>query len=219
MNNGKNKIYFYIIVGTLFISLLVNVYMGILGGNYKKRMYSKSYNAIHTISNVNIEENKIIEVAIKDNRIKKSELIKLKQGYDSILEKSLSLIDDDMFNSGDEKSVNSYMKNSKVILSDTYIKVKPYLTKLLEQNMCNTSEYIEIKGKDKIYFNSLYSLSRDINEYYENLVKTKSTDGAFDGIKIKIEKGKLWQDVLYDMNKIHIKYSDIEFSLEHLEKK
>lgn len=193
--------------------------MSILAGNYKKRIYSKSYNAIHTISNVNIEGNKIIEVAIKDNRIKKSELIKLKQCYDNILEKSLSLIDDDMFNSGDKKNINSDKKNGKVGLSDTYIKAKPYLTKLLEQNMCNTSEYIEIKGKDEIRFNNLYSLSKDINEYYENLVKTKSTDGTFDGIKSKIEKGKLWKDVLYDMNKIHIKYSDMDFSLEELDKK
>ncbi len=215
MKQNKTKIYFNIIISIFFISLLVNVYMSVKENSYKKRIYSKSYSSIQEIWNKNVDANKILEVAVKDGKLKRGELIRLKQTYDVILEKNLSLIDDYTFYSNQEIfNIGSEDNTKNTMLSDSYMKIKPYLSKLIEDNIYSSNEYIYINGRDSICFNKLYDLSKDTNSYYEKLVKNNSEDGTFDGLKSKLSKDKFLNQVYNGLNEINSNYKNVDFSVQ-----
>lgn len=215
MKQNKTRTYFNIIISIFLISLLVNVYMSVKENSYRKRIYSKSYSSIQEIWNKNVDINKTLEVAVKDGKLKKGELIKLKQTYDVILEKSLSLIDDYTFYSNQEVfNIGSEYNTKNNMLSDNYMKLKPYLSKLIEDNMYSSNEYIYINGKDSVCFNKLYDLSKDTNSYYEKLVKNNSEDGTFDGLKNKLSKDKFLNEFYKELNEINLKYKNVDFSVQ-----
>lgn len=217
MKKGKTEVYFYFIIGVLLVSFLVNVYMGVLEGSYKKRVFTKSYISIHDISSKNVNVNKTLQVATRENKIKKTELIKLKQLYDGIYDKSLSLVDDSMFYN-DENIVGTKSQDATQLVNilAIYEKVRPYLTKLLEENMCNTDEYIYINGKNASYFNVLYEVSNETNEYFEKLVKDQTKNGTFDELRTKLQNKSLLETVLKDISKINSKQNAVDFSLEQI---
>lgn len=217
MKKGKTEVYFYFIVGVLLVSFAVNVYMGILEGSYKKRVFNKSYISIHDISSKNINVNKSLQVVTRENKIKKTELIKLKQLYDGIYDKSLCLVDDFMFYndeniSGTENQDSTQLLNVLAI----YEKIRPYLTELLEENMCNTEEYIYINDMNNVYFKVLYQISNETNEYFEKLVKEQTKSGTFDELKIRLQNKVLLEKVLKDISKINSKQNGVDFSLKEI---
>lgn len=217
MKNGKTEIYFYFIVSVLFISFSVNVYMSLLEGRYKKRVFTKSYISIYDISCKNINVNKSLQAVIGENKIKKTDLIKLKQLYDGIYDKSLSLIDDFMFYN-DNNILEMKSEDSTEVLNvlAVYEKIRPYLTKLLQENMCNTDEYIYINDKNSVYFNILYQLSNETNEYFEKLVKEQTKSGTFDELKMRLQNKELLEKVLKDISNINSKQNGVDFSLEEI---
>lgn len=217
MKNGKTEMYFYFIVSVLFISFVVNVYIGLLEGRYKKRVFTKSYISIHDISCKNINVNKSLQAVIRENKIKKTDLIKLKQLYDGIYDKNLSLIDDFMFyNDNNILEIKSQDSTEVLSVLAVYEKIRPYLTKLLQENMCNTDEYIYINDKNSVYFNILYQLSNETNEYFEKLVKEQTKSGTFDELKTRLQNKGLLEKVLKDISNINSKQNGVDFSLEEI---
>ena len=208
--------YMLFIVGILFISFMVNVYISV--SNYKSqyRVGMESHKNIENIRFINENNIKILDTAIEVGRIDNMDMLKLYKNYGDISDCTTNLWEDYSFYEGNKPLIN-FRKNidtNKNVLVDINGKIEEYLLSELNREMKTQSYKIVLNGEMLNIFKEIKKLAEEINVYYNEFYDMYLSDVIDEERKKKIIKNYYWIDMLEGVNDINEKYIDMNLISE-----
>ncbi|MGG7178068.1 hypothetical protein ACQPU1_10765 [Clostridium paraputrificum] len=206
--------YMLFVVGILFISFMVNVYIS--ASNYKSqyRVGMESYKNIENIRFTNESNIGILDTAIEIGSIDNMDVLRLYKNYGDISDSTINLWDDYSFYKGN-KSLFKFKKNietNKNTLVDINGKIEEYLLSILDREMKTQSSKIVLNGEILKVFERIKSLAEEINTYYTEFYSMYLRDVVDEERMKKIIKKYYWIDMLEGVNDINEKYIDMNFT-------
>lgn len=210
-NKNNNRI---IIVVTLFISLVLNVYTSLLNSKYRISLGRETYNSLLDIRTKNESSSNILNTCIKAKSINNQELFTLYKNFSSIDKEFNNLWL--KYKNYNEKKISIGKKTIETYVNsrDVFKRIENFLYEYMNYQMKNDKEVISLEGNVLDNFSTLESLSRSLNEYFIEFDSKYYKDLDEEKKKLISIKKNHWVEALKDMNIVMEPYFTYEFIIK-----
>ncbi|ASW43217.1 hypothetical protein [Clostridium isatidis] len=210
-NKNNNRI---IIVVTLFISLVLNVYTSLLNSKYRISLGRETYNSLLDIRTKNESSSNILNTCIKAKSINNQELFTLYKNFSSIDKEFNNLWL--KYKNYNEKKISIGKKTIETYVNsrDVFKRIENFLYEYMNYQMKNDKEVISLEGNAIDNFSTLESLSRSLNEYFIEFDSKYYKDLDEEKKKLISIKKNHWVEALKDMNIVMEPYFTYEFIIK-----
>ena len=216
MNNKIDKKSRCILTITLIllISLLVNVYQGLTGIEYKKEIGNDIYISIEEIRTRNESILLTLDGCITSQSITKEEVLTLYKNYNLINIAELNLWEKYLKNI--EGSL--FKKDNKVDLTESnpnevFANIEDFIYNLLLNYMSYNMESIKLDEKLYMDISVMKDISNELNNYINRFMEEKLSDLEGEEKAEKIIRKGYWIDILKGIEEINSKYKSYMFKL------
>ncbi|MBM6859964.1 hypothetical protein H9X78_05565 [Clostridium saudiense] len=216
MNNKIDKKSRCILTITLIllISLLVNVYQGLTGIEYKKEIGNDIYISIEEIRTRNESILLTLDGCITSQSITKEEILTLYKNYNLINIAELNLWEKYLKNI--EGSL--FKKDNKVDLTESnpnevFANIEDFIYNLLLNYMSYNMESIKLDEKLYMDISVMKDISNELNNYINRFMEEKLSDLEGEEKAEKIIRKGYWIDILKGIEEINSKYKSYMFKL------
>ena len=216
MNNKIDKKSRCILTITLIllISLLVNVYQGLTGIEYKKEIGNDIYISIEEIRIRNESILLTLDGCITSQSITKEEILTLYKNYNLINIAELNLWEKYLKNI--EGSL--FKKDNKVDLTESnpnevFANIEDFIYNLLLNYMSYNMESIKLDEKLYMDISVMKDISNELNNYINRFMEEKLSDLEGEEKAEKIIRKGYWIDILKGIEEINSKYKSYMFKL------
>ena len=216
MNNKIDKKSRCILTITLIllISLLVNVYQGLTGIEYKKEIGNDIYISIEEIRTRNESILLTLDGCITSQSITKEEILTLYKNYNLINIAELNLWEKYLKNI--EGSL--FKKDNKVDLTESnpnevFANIEDFIYNLLLNYMSYNMESIKLDEKLYMDISVMKDISNELNNYINRFMEEKLSDLEGEEKAEKIIRKGYWIDILKGIEEISSKYKSYMFKL------
>ena len=216
MNNKIDKKSRCILTITLIllISLLVNVYQGLTGIEYKKEIGNDIYISIEEIRRRNESILLTLDGCITSQSITKEEILTLYKNYNLINIAELNLWEKYLKNI--EGSL--FKKDNKVDLTESnpnevFANIEDFIYNLLLNYMSYNMESIKLDEKLYMDISVMKDISNELNNYINRFMEEKLSDLEGEEKAEKIIRKGYWIDILKGIEEINSKYKSYMFKL------
>ncbi|WP_418223492.1 hypothetical protein [Clostridium isatidis] len=210
-NKNNNRI---IIVVTLFISLVLNIYTSLLNSKYRISLGRETYNSLLDIRTKNESSSNILNTCIKAKSINNQELFTLYKNFSSIDKEFNNLWL--KYKNYNEKKISIGKKTIETYVNsrDVFKRIENFLYEYMNYQMKNDKEVISLEGNVLDNFSTLESLSRSLNEYFIEFDSKYYKDLDEEKKKLISIKKNHWVEALKDMNIVMEPYFTYEFIIK-----
>lgn len=217
--NNKVRIkgsYILFIVIILLISLVVNVYQGVVYKQYKDEFEQRSYESLEEIRYRNEAILAILDSSINANSISNDELLILYKNYNEISDTKVELWEHflkyknnpimKLNRNGDEVKIDNKNQN--------YWRIGELVYSYLQNDIKENADSMDLNDKASKDFVMMRNLSSDLNNFYINFYNKNCSGLENEKRAMKIIKNDYWVDMLKGIEDINEKYVEYPFSYE-----
>lgn len=207
-----------IIIGTLIISLLINVYSSVMNSRYKLLIGKETYNSVREIKTRNESILSLLDQCIKAKSVTNEEMLVLYKNYTVISNEYNNLWS--KYKDYGKEEIISFNKKSKTLDYSTempnqvYSRIETLLFEYLSLEMKNHNEKIILEGnvlEDFIYMNNM---SQSLNDFYIDFNNTNIKDVDEEKKESIYIKNEYWVDILNGINSVVEPYLNYDYTLE-----
>ncbi|MBE6052930.1 MAG: hypothetical protein E7212_03295 [Clostridium sartagoforme] len=204
-----------LMIFVLLVSLCINVYTSIMNSRYKVLIGQERYKSVEEIRNRNENSLNILNQCIKAKVVNNEELLALYKNYSSISKEFTNLwLNYKEYGKEDIISIDKKSKITNEVPSEVYSRVESLLYEQLNYEMKTYSEKIILSGEVLDNFISMYNMSNELNEFYNEFNETKLKNIEVDDREDIYIKKDYWVDVLKGVNSAIEPYSNYEFTFK-----
>ncbi|GAB6168102.1 hypothetical protein JCM1393_05620 [Clostridium carnis] len=210
--NKNNSI--LLIVGVLFISLCINVYISVMNSNYVILAGRGAYSNVEDIRNRNQGALTILDQSIEAGSITNEELLTLYKNYNSISDSFIDLWSKyRTYGQGSIISVTKKLDKAEENPNEVYMRIESLMFEYLKLEMKNHNEKIILDGKILNDFNTMRSMAVDVDKFYTKFIEDNLKDISEEEKQEKIIRKEYWIDILKGINQSIEPYINYEFSI------
>lgn len=208
--------YILFIVIILLISLVVNVYQGVVYKQYKDEFEQRSYESLEEIRYRNEAILAILDSSINANSISNDELLILYKNYNEISDTKVELWEHflkyknnpimKLNRNGDEVKIDNKNQN--------YWRIGELVYSYLQNDIKENADSMDLNDKASKDFVMMRNLSSDLNNFYINFYNKNCSGLENEKRAMKIIKNDYWVDMLKGIEDINEKYVEYPFSYE-----
>lgn len=209
-----NYILFIVII--LLISLIVNVYQGVIYKQYKDEFEQRSYDSLEEIRYRNEAILAILDSSINANSISNDELLILYKNYNEISDTKVELWEHflkyknnpimKLNRNGDEVKIDNKNQN--------YWRIGELVYSYLQNDIKENADSMDLNDKASKDFVMMRNLASDLNNFYINFYNKNCSGLENEKRAMKIIKNDYWVDMLKGIEDINEKYVEYPFSYE-----
>lgn len=207
-----------IIIGTLIISLLINVYSSVMNSRYKLLIGKETYNSVREIKTRNESILSLLDQCIKAKSVTNEEMLVLYKNYTVISNEYNNLWS--KYKDYGKEEIISFNKKSKTLDYSTempnqvYSRIETLLFEYLSLEMKNHNEKIILEGNVIEDFISMNNMSQSLNDFYIDFNNTNIKDVDEEKKESIYIKNEYWVDILNDINSVVEPYLNYDYTLE-----
>lgn len=208
--------YILFIVIILLISLVVNVYQGVVYKQYKDEFEQRSYESLEEIRYRNEAILAILDSSINANSISNDELLILYKNYNEISDTKVELWEHflkyknnpimKLNRNGDEVKIDNKNQN--------YWRIGELVYSYLQNDIKENADSMDLNDKASKDFVMMRNLASDLNNFYINFYNKNCSGLENEKRAMKIIKNDYWVDMLKGIEDINEKYVEYPFSYE-----
>lgn len=211
----KTKDYTPILIIFFFISIIINIYSYLNINKYKYQLGKESQINIEDIRQRNESNMNIINVSIGQGCIKNEDLLKLYKNYDIITSEIIELWG--QYASYKDNTFSMFSKKidtKKVLENDVYVRIKDYLSIILNQTMKSKDLGLTLSPEYIENFKTMSELTEKVNDYFDEFNSEKLSNVTGEQREKEIIKNHYWIDMLEGIYNINNDYTNIEFNVD-----
>lgn len=207
-----------IIIGTLIISLLINVYSSVMNSRYKLLIGKETYNSVREIKTRNESILSLLDQCIKAKSVTNEEMLVLYKNYTVISNEYNNLWS--KYKDYGKEEIISFNKKSKTLDYSTempnqvYSRIETLLFEHLSLEMKNHNEKIILEGNILEDFISMNNMSQSLNDFYIDFNNTNIKDVDEEKKESIYIKNEYWVDILNGINSVVEPYLNYDYTLE-----
>ncbi|GAA0076863.1 hypothetical protein UT300005_12410 [Clostridium sp. CTA-5] len=204
-----------ILIIFLFISIIINIYSYLNINKYKYQLGKESQINIEDIRQRNESNMNILNVSIGQGCIKNEDLLKLYKNYDIITSEIIELWG--QYASYKDNTFSMFSKKidtKKVLENDVYVRMKDYLSIILNQTMKSKDLGLTLSPEYIENFKTMSELTEKVNDYFEEFNSEKLLNVTGEKREKEIIKNHYWIDMLEGIYNINNDYTNIEFNVD-----
>lgn len=207
-----------IIIGTLIISLLINVYSSVMNSRYKLLIGKETYNSVREIKTRNESILSLLDQCIKAKSVTNEEMLVLYKNYTVISNEYNNLWS--KYKDYGKEEIISFNKKSKTLDYSTempnqvYSRIETLLFEYLSLEMKNHNEKIILEGNVLEDFISMNNMSQSLNDFYIDFNNTNIKDVDEEKKESIYIKNEYWVDILNGINSVVEPYLNYDYTLE-----
>ncbi|MBS4803720.1 MAG: hypothetical protein KIC47_05640 [Clostridium sp.] len=207
-----------IIIGTLIISLLINVYSSVMNSRYKLLIGKETYNSVREIKTRNESILSLLDQCIKAKSVTNEEMLVLYKNYTVISNEYNNLWS--KYKDYGKEEIISFNKKSKTLDYSTempnqvYSRIETLLFEYLSLEMKNHNEKIILEGNVIEDFISMNNMSQSLNDFYIDFNNTNIKDVDEEKKESIYIKNEYWVDILNGINSVVEPYLNYDYTLE-----
>lgn len=195
----------------LSISLILNIYSVSKIYRYKYNIAKESYSNIEEIKHRNEGIMEILNNGLENGSIRNEEILKLYKYYDVIACNMIGLWQQyaDYANSSLIVYARS-LESNNIIENDIYIRIREYISSILNKEMKNEQNRLILEDKDLECFKAMENMSVRLYNYLNTHSDNKFKKHSFNGDVKKY----YWIDMLNEINNISNDYINVQWNIE-----
>ena len=207
-----------IIIGTLIISLLINVYSSVMNSRYKLLIGKETYNRVREIKTRNESILSLLDQCIKAKSVTNEEMLVLYKNYTVISNEYNNLWS--KYKDYGKEEIISFNKKSKTLDYSTempnqfYSRIETLLFDYLSLEMKNHNEKIILEGNVLEDFISMNNMSQSLNDFYIDFNNTNIKDVDEEKKESIYIKNEYWVDIINGINSVVEPYLNYDYTLE-----
>lgn len=214
---SKNNSVLMIIV-TLIISLLINVYSSVMNSRYKLLIGKETYNSAREIKTRNESVLSLLDQCIKAKSVTNEEMLVLYKNYTVISDEYNNLWS--KYKDYGKEEIISFNKKSKTLDYSTempnqvYSRIETLLFEYLSLEMKNHNEKIILEGSVLEDFVSMNNMSQSLNDFYTDFNNINIKDVDEEKKESIYIKNEYWVDILNGINSVVEPYLNYDYTLK-----
>lgn len=207
-----------IIIGTLIISLLINVYSSVMNSRYKLLIGKETYNSAREIKTRNESVLSLLDQCIKAKSVTNEEMLVLYKNYTVISNEYNNLWS--KYKDYGKEEIISFNKKSKTLDYSTempnqvYSRIETLLFEYLSLEMKNHNEKIILEGSVLEDFVAMNNMSQSLNDFYTDFNNTNIKDVDEEKKESIYIKNEYWVDILNGINSVVEPYLNYDYTLK-----
>ena len=207
-----------IIIGTLIISLLINVYSSVMNSRYKLLIGKETYNSAREIKTRNESVLSLLDQCIKAKSVTNEEMLVLYKNYTVISDEYNNLWS--KYKDYGKEEIISFNKKSKTLDYSTempnqvYSRIETLLFEYLSLEMKNHNEKIILEGSVLEDFVAMNNMSQSLNDFYTDFNNTDIKDVDEEKKESIYIKNEYWVDILNGINSVVEPYLNHDYTLK-----
>ena len=207
-----------IIIGTLIISLLINVYSSVMNSRYKLLIGKETYNSVREIKTRNESILSLLDQCIKAKSVTNEEMLVLYKNYTVISNEYNNLWS--KYKDYGKEEIISFNKKSKTLDYSTempnqvYSRIETLLFEYLSLEMKNHNEKIILEENILEDFIAMNNMSQSLNDFYTDFNNTNIKDVDEEKKESIYIKNEYWVDILNGINSVVEPYLNYDYTLE-----
>lgn len=207
-----------IIIGTLIISLLINVYSSVMNSRYKLLIGKETYNSAREIKTRNESVLSLLDQCIKAKSVTNEEMLVLYKNYTVISDEYNNLWS--KYKDYGKEEIISFNKKSKTLDYSTempnqvYSRIETLLFEYLSLEMKNHNEKIILEGSVLEDFVAMNNMSQSLNDFYTDFNNTNIKDVDEEKKESIYIKNEYWVDILNGINSVVEPYLNYDYTLK-----
>lgn len=207
-----------IIIGTLIISLLINVYSSVMNSRYKLLIGKETYNSAREIKTRNESVLSLLDQCIKAKSVTNEEMLVLYKNYTVISDEYNNLWS--KYKDYGKEEIISFNKKSKTLDYSTempnqvYSRIETLLFEYLSLEMKNHNEKIILEGSVLEDFVAMNNMSQSLNDFYTDFNNTDIKDVDEEKKESIYIKNEYWVDILNGINSVVEPYLNYDYTLK-----
>lgn len=207
-----------IIIGTLIISLLINVYSSVMNSRYKLLIGKETYNSAREIKTRNESVLSLLDQCIKAKSVTNEEMLVLYKNYTVISDEYNNLWS--KYKDYGKEELISFNKKSKTLDYSTempnqvYSRIETLLFEYLSLEMKNHNEKIVLEGSVLDDFVAMNNMSQSLNDFYTDFNNTNIKDVDEEKKESIYIKNEYWVDILNGINSVVEPYLNYDYTLK-----
>lgn len=207
-----------IIIGTLIISLIINVYSSVMNSRYKLLIGKETYNSAREIKTRNESVLSLLDQCIKAKSVTNEEMLVLYKNYTVISDEYNNLWS--KYKDYGKEELISFNKKSKTLDYSTempnqvYSRIETLLFEYLSLEMKNHNEKIVLEGSVLDDFVAMNNMSQSLNDFYTDFNNTNIKDVDEEKKESIYIKNEYWVDILNGINSVVEPYLNYDYTLK-----
>lgn len=207
-----------IIIGTLIISLLINVYSSVMNSRYKLLIGKETYNSVREIKTRNESILSLLDQCIKAKSVTNEEMLVLYKNYTVISNEYNNLWS--KYKDYGKEEIISFNKKSKTLDYSTempnqvYSRIETLLFEYLSLEMKNHNEKIILEENILEDFIAMNNMSQSLNDFYTDFNNTNIKDVDEEKKESIYIKNEYWVDILNGINSVVEPYLNYDYTLK-----
>ncbi|MBS5936754.1 hypothetical protein E5347_02155 [Clostridium sartagoforme] len=207
-----------IIIGTLIISLLINVYSSVMNSRYKLLIGKETYNSAREIKTRNESVLSLLDQCIKAKSVTNEEMLVLYKNYTVISNEYNNLWS--KYKDYGKEEIISFNKKSKTLDYSTdmpnqvYSRIETLLFEYLSLEMKNHNEKIILEENILEDFIAMNNMSQSLNDFYTDFNNTNIKDVDEEKKESIYIKNEYWVDILNGINSVVEPYLNYDYTLK-----
>lgn len=207
-----------IIIGTLIISLIINVYSSVMNSRYKLLIGKETYNSAREIKTRNESVLSLLDQCIKAKSVTNEEMLVLYKNYTVISDEYNNLWS--KYKDYGKEELISFNKKSKTLDYSTempnqvYSRIETLLFEYLSLEMKNHNEKIVLEGSVLDDFVAMNNMSQSLNDFYTDFNNTNIKDVDEEKKESIYIKNEYWVDILNGINSVVEPYLNYDYNLK-----
>lgn len=207
-----------IIIGTLIISLLINVYSSVMNSRYKLLIGKETYNSAREIKTRNESVLSLLDQCIKAKSVTNEEMLVLYKNYTVISDEYNNLWS--KYKDYGKEEIISFNKKSKTLdystemLNQVYSRIETLFFEYLSLEMKNHNEKIILEGNVLDDFISMSNMAQSLNDFYTEFNDTNLKNVDEEKKESVYIKNEYWVDILNGINSVVEPYLNYDYTLK-----
>lgn len=207
-----------IIIGTLIISLLINVYSSVMNSRYKLLIGKETYNSAREIKTRNESVLSLLDQCIKAKSVTNEEMLVLYKNYTVISDEYNNLWS--KYKDYGKEEIISFNKKSKTLdystemLNQVYSRIETLFFEYLSLEMKNHNEKIILEGNVLEDFISMSNMAQSLNDFYTDFNDTNLKNVDEEKKESVYIKNEYWVDILNGINSVVEPYLNYDYTLK-----